>query len=73
MKWYFNMRHMLAPLDIAFMNRDGRVIAVLRMIPGRQLYRPDAPYAAALEIAAGRAAKLHLTPGALLDCSNQSL
>ncbi|HET7570959.1 MAG TPA: DUF192 domain-containing protein [Gammaproteobacteria bacterium] len=70
--WYFNMRHMLAPLDIAFMNADGRVLAVLRMVPGRKLYRPDQPYAAALEVAAGRAAKLGLERGARLICGREA-
>lgn len=65
---YYNMRHMLALLDIAFMDRDGRVLAVLRMIPGSRLYRPKKPYAAALEIAAGRAALLGLQRGAMLEC-----
>ncbi|HET7588323.1 MAG TPA: DUF192 domain-containing protein [Gammaproteobacteria bacterium] len=69
--WYFNMRHMLAPLDIAFMNRDGRVLAVLRMVPGPELYRPRRPYAAALEIAADRAAMLGLRPGAQLTCGQR--
>ncbi|HET7370785.1 MAG TPA: DUF192 domain-containing protein [Gammaproteobacteria bacterium] len=66
--WYFNMRHMQAPLDIAFLNRDGRVLAVLRMVPGSKLYRPEEPYAAALEIAAGRAATLGIHPGTHLTC-----
>lgn len=70
--WYFNMRHMLAPLDIAFMNADGRVLAVLRMVPGQKLYRPNQPYAAALEIAAGRAAKLDLEPGGRLICGREA-
>lgn len=65
---YYNMRHMLAPLDIAFMDREGRVLAVLRMIPGSKLYRPKKPYAAALELAAGRAASLNLHRGSILEC-----
>jgi uncharacterized membrane protein (UPF0127 family) len=70
--WYFNMRHMKAPLDIAFLDADARVLAVLRMVPGTRLYRPDRPYVAALEIAAGRAAKLSLHPGAMLKCNGKA-
>ncbi|HET7307911.1 MAG TPA: DUF192 domain-containing protein [Gammaproteobacteria bacterium] len=70
--WYFNMRQMLAPLDIAFMNDAGRVIAVLHMVPGQKLYRPKSPYAAALEIAAGRAAQLGLKRGAHLVCGRNA-
>lgn len=69
---YFNMRHMQAPLDIAFMDRDGLILAVLHMAPGPRLYRPDESYAAALELAAGRAAELKLVPGSRLTCSNRS-
>lgn len=67
----FHMRNVVAPLDIAFFDADGRVLAVMRMEPGPELYGPDEPFKYALETAAGRLERLHISPRSsrLLDSS----
>jgi len=49
----FHMRNVAAPLDIAFIAADGRVVAVMRMELGLRLYGPDEPFQYALEAPAG--------------------
>ncbi len=58
----FHMRNVVAPLDIAFFDADGKVLAVMRMEPGSELYGPDGPFQYALETAAGRLERLHISP-----------
>ena len=58
----FHMRNVVAPLDIAFFAADGRVLAVMQMEPGSELYCPDEPFQYALETAAGRLERLHISP-----------
>jgi uncharacterized membrane protein (UPF0127 family) len=49
----FHMRNVHAPLDIAFIAPDGRVIATARMEPGKQRYGPPGVIGYALETRAG--------------------
>ena len=53
----FWMRDTLIPLDIAFVSADGRIEAVLSMVPCTSdpcpSYDPGSPYVAALEVPAG--------------------
>lgn len=49
----FHMRNVVAPLDIAFIGGDGRVLATMRMEPGPRLYGPDEPFQYVLEAPAG--------------------
>ena len=58
----FHMRNVVAPLDIAFIDGDGRVLEVLRMEPGSKLYGPDEPFQYALEAPAGFMARRHISP-----------
>jgi uncharacterized protein len=55
--WMYRTR---IPLDIAFLDGDGRIVRIRRMVPCESpnpllcpLYPPGAPYAAALEVNAG--------------------
>lgn len=64
----FHMNNVHAPLDIAFITRDGRIVEVHRMTPDQEtLTSPGEPVAAALEVAAGRAAAYGLAADALLE------
>ncbi len=49
----FHMRNVYAPLDIAFVDADGRLVDIQRMEPGRRLYASPAPVRFALESRAG--------------------
>ncbi len=50
----FHMRHVPAPLDIAFVKADGRIFSILRMAPSATaLYGPFGPFRWALEARAG--------------------
>lgn len=62
----FHMHNVHGPLDIAFLDGDGRVLEIQRMnpyVPGTApvYYRPSRPFAAALETAAGRLTALNPT------------
>lgn len=61
-RWH--MRNVAIALDIAYVDNDGRVLAVERMEPEREGYGIDEPIRYALEVAAGRAAALGLEAGA---------
>ncbi len=50
----FHMQNVPAPLDIGFVQGDGRVVSILRMDPSpTALYGPGAPFRYALEARAG--------------------
>ena len=65
----FHMFNVHGPLDIAFIDAEGKVIDVRRMEPygedptQHQLYGAPRPFRYALEMEAGRSVKLGLTPG----------
>ena len=66
----FWMRETLIPLDILFINREGRIVDIQTMRPepaastsGLTTYRSVKPAMYALEVNAGTAVKLGLTPG----------
>ena len=68
--WSFWMKNVLIPLDLLFMDSQGKIIAVYPMqtqpgVPDSQLTRYESPQAAkyALEINGGLAAALGLRPG----------
>ena len=64
----FHMRRVHAPLDIAFIGADGRVVSVHRMVVGmRGRVAPDDDVVAALEVAAGRDEALGLEEGVRLE------
>lgn len=63
----WHMRNVRLALDIAYVNADGRVLAVERMEPGGSGYGIDRPIRYALEVAAGRAEALGLRPGATIN------
>ena len=69
--WMFRTR---IPLDIAFMDSTGRIVAIRQMTPctatlmsGCPSYEPGAPYRAALEVNAGVFARHGITLGAQVD------
>ena len=53
----FWMKNTLVPLDIAFADGDGRILAVLQMVPCQtetcEVYDPEVEYTYALEVPAG--------------------
>ena len=62
------------PLDIAFLDSSGRVVAVRQMTPctatlasGCPTYEAGVPYRAALEVNAGALARHGIAPGAQVD------
>jgi uncharacterized membrane protein (UPF0127 family) len=74
--WMFRTR---IPLDIAFMDSLGTIVAIKHMIPctatlaaGCPTYPPNAPYRAALEVNAGYLAQRSLTVGSRLILSDTS-
>jgi uncharacterized membrane protein (UPF0127 family) len=69
--WMYRTR---IPLDIAFLDSTGRVVAVRRMVPctatlasGCPTYEAGVSYRAALEVNAGALARHGIAPGARLD------
>ncbi|MDN3518535.1 DUF192 domain-containing protein [Aquisalimonas lutea] len=65
---HFHMNNVHAPLDIAFIAPDGRIVEVHRMTPDQEtLTSPGEPVAAALEVAAGRGAAYGLAAGAVVE------
>lgn len=69
--WMFRTR---IPLDIAFMDSTGKIVAIRQMTPcaatlatGCPSYEPGAPYRAALEVKAGILARNGITIGAHVD------
>ncbi|MCP1675881.1 uncharacterized membrane protein (UPF0127 family) [Natronocella acetinitrilica] len=59
----FHMNNVHAPLDMVFIDPDGRVMELHLMEPGNSLTSPSAPISHALELAAGQAADLGIVPG----------
>jgi uncharacterized membrane protein (UPF0127 family) len=62
----FHMHNVHGPLDIAFLDGEGRVLEVQRMSPYASgaapvYYRPARPFSAALEAEAGRLSELRPT------------
>ncbi|MGE0719759.1 MAG: DUF192 domain-containing protein, partial [Alphaproteobacteria bacterium] len=59
------MKNTYIPLDMLFMRADGRIINIIENVPPETLdSRPsDGPARAALELAAGTAARLGIKPG----------
>lgn len=64
------MYRTLIPLDIAFIDRDGRITDTFRMSPCQAsnaqdcpIFRPQAPYVAALEMAGGYFSQHHIKAG----------
>ncbi len=62
----WHMHNVELALDIAYVDADGVVIGVERMMPGGSGYGTDAAIAAALELAAGQAEQLGIEPGVRL-------
>ena len=62
----WHMRNVRLALDIAYVDREGRVIAMERMEPETRGYGLAEPIAAALELAAGEAQRLGIQPGTRL-------
>lgn len=62
---YFHMRNVLAPLDVAFMDRQGQVLETALMEPGdpERLWPAPPGTCYALEVAAGRLSRLGIKPG----------
>lgn len=67
----FHMHNVHAPLDIAFIDADGRIVDIQHMAvyatnskhKGKRYYRPAAPITAALETRAGLLTTLGVTAG----------
>ncbi|MCC7276038.1 MAG: DUF192 domain-containing protein [Alphaproteobacteria bacterium] len=59
------MKNTYVPLDMLFLKADGRIINIIENVPPQTLdSRPsDGPARAALELAAGTAARLGIRPG----------
>jgi uncharacterized membrane protein (UPF0127 family) len=69
--WMYRTR---IPLDIAFIDSAGRIVAVRQMAPcparlaaGCPTYEPGVPYRAALEVAAGALARQQIALGARIE------
>lgn len=60
----WHMNNVAIPLDIVYVNAEGRVIGRERMEPGGSGYGLDRPISAALELAAGQADRYGLEQGA---------
>ncbi len=60
----WHMRNVRIALDIIYVDTAGTVIGIERMEPEQTGYGINAPIAAALEVAAGQAEQLGITPGA---------
>ncbi len=56
------MRNVAAPLVIAWIGAEGRVVGVERMAPGEGGYQPPEPVTAALEVVPAEAERLDLRP-----------
>jgi len=67
----WHMQNVELALDIAYVNADGAVIGVERMMPGGSGYGTDAAIAAALELAAGQAERLGIEPGVRLQLTRR--
>jgi uncharacterized membrane protein (UPF0127 family) len=72
---HFWMKNTMIPLDMVWMDAEGRVIFVSANTPPCRAdpcpsYGPDAPAASVLEIAGGNAAKENISVGAVLRFEN---
>ncbi|HUU85717.1 MAG TPA: DUF192 domain-containing protein [Phycisphaerae bacterium] len=64
----FWMRNTIAPLDIAYIEADGRIVTIHTMAPlDESVYYPDGPYRYALEVNAGAFAELGVQPGDFVE------
>jgi uncharacterized membrane protein (UPF0127 family) len=63
----WHMQNVRAPLDIAWVDEDGRVTKVQRMEPEKDGYAADLPARYALEVAAGEAERLGIKRGTRLS------
>ena len=66
----FHMRHVVAPLDIAFVKADGSIIDIETMVPDpttagpyQHLYGPDQPFQYAIEAREGFFKEHHISVG----------
>ena len=66
----WHMRNVRIALDIIYVDEAGTVIGIERMEPEGSGYGINAPIAAALEVAAGQAERLGITPGARISRSD---
>ncbi|MCG5537376.1 DUF192 domain-containing protein [Halorhodospira sp. 9622] len=62
----FHMHNVSAPLDIAWI-AEGEIIAIERMTPGEQGYRPPEPVDAALELAPKQTETIGIEPGTQIE------
>ncbi|MCS4504124.1 hypothetical protein KBTX_00223 [wastewater metagenome] len=60
---HWHMHNVALPLDIVWMDADGRILEIARMEPGRDGYRSPPGVRHALELAAGTARRLGLEVG----------
>ena len=72
---HFWMKNTMIPLDMVWMDAEGKVIFVSANTPPCKAdpcpsYGPDSPAASVLEIAGGNAAKEGIVPGAVLRFEN---
>ncbi len=72
----FWMKNTLIPLDIIFLNKDGRVINIEQAVPEPgvndlklSLYRSQSPSKYVIELNSGDAKKINLIPGDHIDIS----
>ena len=68
----WHMQNVRAPLDIAWVDEDGRVTKVQRMEPEKDGYAADLPARYALEVAAGEAERLGIQRGTRLFLPNDA-
>ncbi|HET8700549.1 MAG TPA: DUF192 domain-containing protein [Nitrococcus sp.] len=68
----FHMQNVAAPLLIAWIGPDHRVIAVDRMAPGACCYEPPAEIIAALELAPGQPLANRIRPGSRIRPAHPS-
>jgi uncharacterized membrane protein (UPF0127 family) len=59
----FHMRNCYAPIDIAFMDAEGRIMDIQHMVPNSRHYGPPRPATYALEAEAGFFANHNLAAG----------
>ncbi|RMH08783.1 MAG: DUF192 domain-containing protein [Nitrospirae bacterium] len=72
--WTFWMKNTKMPLDIIWLDQDGRIVHIEHNVPicqrtdnGCPRYRPRVKALSVLELRAGQAKKFHLRPGAQLS------
>jgi uncharacterized protein len=72
----FWMKDTLIPLDIAYWDRGGRIVAIRHMVPCRRdpcpLYSPGQPYTGAVEVNGGFLSAQGVRPGDLVRLSREA-